>query len=201
MGDGQKSLWRRLWSPSTRLSVGSLLIIGGIGGVTFWLSFDTFLDYSNSMEFCVSCHEMRTIPYEEYKKTTHYQNKDGVRAICSDCHVPKPYWAKLQRKIVATFKELPDKITGKINTPEKYEAHRLAMAERVWATMKSNNSRECRNCHSLEAMTLETQANRAREQHTDAQKTGETCIDCHQGIAHKKPKKKGAAEEPGGFAL
>jgi len=177
VGDGLRSLWRRFWSPSARYSVGLLLIVGAVGGVVFWGGFNTFLDYTNKMEFCISCHEMRDIPYAEYKKTVHYQNTSGVRAICSDCHVPKVWEEKLWRKIKATFKELPNKVLGKIGTKEKYEAHRLEMAE------------------------LDTQKNRAREQHMDSKKSGETCIDCHKGIAHEKPKKAGGAEEPGGFAL
>jgi len=201
VGDGLRSLWRRFWSPSARYSVGLLLIVGAVGGVVFWGGFNTFLDYTNKMEFCISCHEMRDNPYEEYKKTVHYQNTSGVRAICSDCHVPKVWEEKLWRKIKATFKELPNKVLGKIGTKEKYEAHRLEMAESVWASMKATNSRECRNCHDLDTMTLDTQKNRAREQHMDSKKSGETCIDCHKGIAHEKPKKAGGAEEPGGFAL
>ena len=43
------------------------------------------------------------------------------------------------RKIGATFKELPHKVMGTINTKEKFEAHRLELAEEVWATMKANN--------------------------------------------------------------
>jgi cytochrome c-type protein NapC len=105
--------------------------------------------------------------------------------------VPKPWEAKLWRKIQATFKELPHKVMGTIDTPEKFEAKRLELAEHVWASMKATNSRECRNCHDLETMTLDTQKRRARVQHEDAKKSGETCIDCHQGIAHKEPKKPG----------
>jgi len=29
------------------------------------------------------------------------------------------------------------------------------MAERVWETMRSNNSRECRECHSYETISAE----------------------------------------------
>jgi cytochrome c-type protein NapC len=32
------------------------------------------------------------------------------------------------------------------------------------------------------------QKQRARKQHQNAQTDGSTCIDCHKGIAHKKPK-------------
>lgn len=183
--------WRALWQPSARYSLGALLIAGGAAGVVFWGGFNTFMEYTNTMEFCISCHEMRNFVYEEYKQTTHYHNTSGVRAVCADCHVPKEWTAKLGRKIQATFKELPHKLLGTIDTPEKFEARRLQMAEQVWAAMKANNSRECRNCHTLEAMTLDTQKRRAQVQHADAMKSGETCIDCHQGIAHKEPKRSG----------
>ena len=186
-----KRLWTVLWRPSSRYAIGTLLVAGGVGGVIFWGGFNTFMEYTNKMEFCLSCHEMRAAVFEEYKQTVHYQNTSGVRAICSDCHVPKAWEAKLWRKIQATFKELPHKILGSIDTPEKFEAKRLELAESVWASMKATDSRECRNCHDLAVMTLDTQKRRARVQHEDAKKSGETCIDCHQGIAHKEPKKPG----------
>jgi len=189
MGDRLKKMWQAFRVPSARYAAGTLLVIGGVGGIIFWGGFNTFLEYTNKMEFCISCHEMRSTVYEEYKQTVHYQNTSGVRAVCADCHVPKVWEAKLWRKMQATFKELPHKILGTIDTPEKFEAKRLELAEHVWATMKATNSRECRNCHDLATMTLDTQKRRARVQHEDAKKSGETCIDCHQGIAHKEPKK------------
>ncbi|OGI49627.1 MAG: Denitrification system component NirT [Candidatus Muproteobacteria bacterium RIFCSPHIGHO2_12_FULL_60_33] len=191
MGDRLKKMWRAFRAPSTRYAAGTLLVIGGVGGIIFWGGFNTFMEYTNKMEFCLSCHEMRAAVFEEYKQTVHYQNTSGVRAICSDCHVPKVWEAKLWRKIQATFKELPHKILGSIDTPEKFEAKRLELAEHVWASMKATDSRECRNCHDLATMTIDTQKRRAQVLHADAKKSGETCIDCHQGIAHKEPKKPG----------
>lgn len=191
MGDRLKKMWRAFRAPSARYAAGTLLAIGAVGGIVFWGGFNTFMEYTNTMEFCISCHEMRSTVYEEYKQTVHYQNTSGVRAICSDCHVPKAWEAKLWRKIQATFKELPHKILGTIDTPEKFEVKRLELAEHVWATMKATNSRECRNCHDLDTMTIGTQQRRAQKQHEDAKKSGETCIDCHQGIAHKEPQKPG----------
>jgi cytochrome c-type protein NapC len=94
---------------------------------------------------------------------------------------------KLWRKFQATYNELPNHVLGSIDTKEKFEAHRQVMAEHVWATMKSNDSRECRGCHTREAMVLARQKPRARAQHADALSTGETCIDCHKGIAHQLP--------------
>lgn len=180
-----RRLWRFAFSPSQRWSLAALLFAGGLGGVIFWGGFNTFMEYTNRLEFCVSCHSMST-PFEEYKKSVHYTNASGVRAICSDCHVPKDWTAKLIRKVKATG-ELWHHFAGKLSTPEKFEEHRKELAQHVWATMKANNSQECRNCHSFEAMNFHKQTARAREKMEAAVKTGETCIDCHKGIAHSLP--------------
>lgn len=181
-----KKLWTIFWQPSARFSLGSILIVGGIGGIIFWGGFNTFMEYSNSLEFCISCHEMRSTVYEEYKHTSHYSNASGVRAICSDCHVPKDWTRKLIRKIQAT-NEVFHWMMGTINTPEKFEAHRLEMAERVWASMKASDSRECRNCHDYASMNFAKQHKNAQTVMKKALKEGRTCIECHRGIAHKQP--------------
>ncbi|MCG6872996.1 MAG: NapC/NirT family cytochrome c [Gammaproteobacteria bacterium] len=191
--------WKWFRSPSARYSAGTLLIAGLLAGIIFWGGLHTAVEWSNSLEFCTSCHEMETTVFKEYKETVHYQNNSGVRAICSDCHVPREWGPKMWRKFQASYNELPNKILGTVDTPEKFEAHRLEMAERVWAAMRSTNSRECRNCHSIATMALDKQKKRAQTQHQDSLTSGETCIDCHQGIAHKKPKKEGEPE--GGFTL
>lgn len=61
------------------------------------------------------------------------------------------------------------------------------MAEREWARMEANDSQECRNCHTQESMELSEQSLLAVKNHTAAEKNGETCIQCHKGIAHKLP--------------
>lgn len=154
-----------------------------IGGIIFWGGFNTAMEATNTMDFCISCHEMENNVYEEYKPTIHYTNRTGVRAGCPDCHVPDPWVHKMVRKVQAT-NELYHKAVGTINTPEKFEEHRLSMAKRVWKTMKETDSRECRNCHNFESMAPQFQKPRARNQHLNAFKEGQTCIDCHKGIAH-----------------
>ena len=181
-----RRLWELFWRPSVRYGLGPLLVVGGIGGVIFWGGFNTFMEYTNTMHFCVSCHEMRDTVYEEYKETVHYSNPSGVRAICSDCHVPRPWVQKFVRKVYAT-RELYHKAVGTISTPEKFEAHRATMAKRVWAQMEANNSRECRNCHTYEAMAFHKQTPEGAKRMQEAQEKGETCISCHKGIAHKMP--------------
>jgi nitrate/TMAO reductase-like tetraheme cytochrome c subunit len=160
-----------------------LLVIGGIIG-----GFTTSVEMTNSLEFCTSCHDMRE-NLEEYKKTIHYSNPAGVRAVCSDCHVPKKNWfSEMHRKIVAGG-DVWAELMGTIDTPEKFEAKRMEMAKDEWARMKESDSIGCRNCHSFEAMDIEGQAKGARTQHTQAsmKESGKTCIDCHKGIAHRLP--------------
>ena len=158
-------------------------------GIIFWGGFNTAVEMSNSLQFCAfTCHEMDTV-YEEYKTTVHYKNASGVRAICPDCHVPKEWVPKMVAKTKATFNELPKKILGVIDTPEKFKAVRLELARDVWAKMKATDSRECRNCHDFDTMDLEKQDRSAAKKHSPERqaKKHETCIDCHKGIAHKLP--------------
>jgi cytochrome c-type protein NapC len=178
---------RSLRSRVAGFGVLGLLVAGAIGGVVFWGGFNTVVEWTNREEFCISCHEMRDNVYEELKKTIHYTNRTGVRAICSDCHVPREWTDKMIRKVKAT-NELWGKLVGTIDTKEKFEAKRLELARHEWKRMKANDSLECRNCHTLHSMNTEVQKPRAKKMHDMAAKSKETCIDCHKGIAHTKPK-------------
>lgn len=154
-------------------------------GVIFWGGFNTSMEMTNTLDFCISCHEMEENVYQEYKKTIHFTNRSGVRATCSDCHVPDPWVHKVVRKIQAS-NEVLHKVLGSIDTPEKFDKKRLQLAKNVWRAMKDTDSRECRNCHNFDSMKPEDQKKRSRKQHATAMKDGNTCIDCHKGIAHKK---------------
>jgi cytochrome c-type protein NapC len=189
---GRTGFWARLRKPSAKYSMLGLLLVGFIGGILFWGGFNTGMEATNTLDFCISCHEMHDNVYQEYKKTIHYTNRTGVRAVCSDCHVPRDWVHKMARKIQAS-NELYGKLMGTISTPEKFEAKRLEMARHEWERMKKSDSRECRNCHSFEGMNTEVQKQRARKQHELGQRDKQTCIDCHKGIAHKKPQ--GMTEE------
>lgn len=180
-------LWAALRKPSAKYSLVGLLSIGFISGIFFWGGFNTAMEATNTLEFCVSCHEMRDNVYQEYKKTIHYSNRTGVRAVCSDCHVPKEWTHKMIRKIQASG-EVWGKLMGTIDTKEKFEANRLRLAEHEWARMKATDSRECRNCHSFDGMDTEKQKLRGAKMHKIARDEKKTCIDCHKGIAHNKPK-------------
>lgn len=182
-----KRYWALLRKPSVHFSLGFLTLGGFLAGIIFWGGFNTALEVTNTEQFCIGCHEMEANPYEELKETIHYSNRSGVRATCSDCHVPHGWTHKVARKMEAS-KEVWGWIFGTINTPEKYEAKRRELAEREWHRLKANDSLECRNCHEFDYMDFTLQDPRAAIAHSTALADSEqTCIDCHKGIAHKLP--------------
>ena len=174
-------------SLSARCPIGVFFSVFALG-ILFWGAFNTSMEVTNTETFCISCHEMEVNVYKEYKTTVHYENRTGVRATCPDCHVPKEWWHKVIRKVSAT-NELFHKIMGSVDTPEKFEAKRLELAEHVWETMKETDSRECRNCHAFNSMSLAAQQKTSQTAHKRAVEEKRTCIDCHMGIAHKVAKK------------
>jgi cytochrome c-type protein NapC len=183
----RKSWLSRLLNPP-KCSMLLMLTVGSILGIVIWGALNIGMEYTNRSEFCLSCHEM-SIPYEELKKTVHFKNRSGAAAQCADCHVassktPTDYMFKSFQKLMAA-RDVIGKITGIIDTPEKYEAHRLVMAQRVWARMEERDSKECRNCHDFKYMDPEKQKDRSVVKHEGAIEDGKTCIECHKGIAHK----------------
>lgn len=155
-------------------------------GAVLFASAQAAVERTNSISFCTSCHEMRDNNYAEYRDTIHARNRTGVVATCSDCHVPHGAVELVLRKIGAA-NDLVQHLAGKIDTREKFQAHRLEMAEKVWRRMESTDSRECRGCHDAAAMDPEKQGTTARRQHLKLADHQRTCIDCHYGIAHQEP--------------
>ncbi|MBY5991047.1 NapC/NirT family cytochrome c [Ferrimonas balearica] len=184
-----QSGWRRLWQkPGAKwrlgIPVGALLlfVVGALGTV----GFNVVIHETSSDEFCVSCHGPSKFAAEEWPEHTHYNTASGVKVTCADCHVAKEFLPKMWRKVRA-MKEVYYQTLGTYNTREKFEAHREAMAESVWAEMKETDSRECRSCHKVELMDFAQQKRAAASMHQRMEQMGRTCIDCHKYLAHNKP--------------
>jgi len=170
--------WRRYlgWQSVVLMAVGGIVVLGARSS----------LEQTNTLEFCISCHEMKDNNFEEYSHTIHARNRTGVKAICSDCHVPHEFVDTMLRKLGAA-NDVIQHFAGAIDTREKFEARRTEMATKVWQRMKATDSRECRHCHDTTAMAPEMQGRTAQKQHLKVQAGERTCIDCHFGIAHKEP--------------
>lgn len=182
--------WAKLWTiPKRRILLG--LPVGAfvffLAGMAFHTVGGAAMEATSSDAFCSgACHEMSDFVTPGWKASVHYSNATGVHAGCQDCHVPGPFGPKLIRKAQA-LREGYHHVLGTISTQEKFDAHKLEMAERVWDYMKASDSRECRACHSPERMNTEEQSKMARRAHAKLSEPGKTCIDCHKGVAHELP--------------
>jgi cytochrome c-type protein NapC len=168
------------WSSTTMLSVSF------VAGIVLWGGLNWSVEMTNTESFCISCHEMKQNVYREYRTTAHYLNRTGVRATCPDCHVPREWAHKIIRKIRAT-NELYHWLRGSIDSREKFQAKRYELASHVWDSMRVTDSRECRNCHRNDYMARDKQSPMAKKTHELGIAWGNTCIECHQGIAHELP--------------
>jgi cytochrome c-type protein NapC len=178
---------------SSRKKTIFIVILVFLAGIVAAGLFNVGLATTNETEFCTGCHTMQ-IPLKELQENVHYKNASGVQATCTDCHVPKPFIPKMIAKVMAS-KDVYHEIMGTIDTPEKYEAMRWDMATRVWDKMKASDSRECRSCHDFRNMDLTEQDRSARAKHGNAEDKGQTCIDCHKGVAHEEPDEPDDLEE------
>jgi len=169
--------WKLTFVGLVALFIFSVLV--GISGAYVLAS-------TSTEEFCVSCHEM-SYNFEEYKGTIHDTNRTGVRAICTDCHVPHTPGPLVLAKIKASKDMFYTYIAPSINTKEKFEAKRAVMAQRVWKEMMESDSHPCRSCHRADKMKEDLQSSVAQKKHAKAKAEGTTCIECHYGIAHTEP--------------
>ena len=176
----------RVRLPKSKFAWLGIFVAGGVAGILFLSGSGMLFDKSESLEYCISCHEMEQNVYQEYKQTIHYSNRTGVRVECADCHIPKSWYGRVYGKIAALHK-LYHNILGDVDTSEKFEAKRLELAQTVWAEFEADGSKACKNCHSFEAMDSHRQSEDAKNAMTAAKEENMSCIDCHKGVAHKLP--------------
>ena len=177
-----------LFTPSARWSVFALLLVGLVIGAVSVVGTQVAVAITGSDEFCGNaCHSHAKFVYPEHKLSGHYTNRTGVRATCSDCHVPHSYPAKLIYKARAGITDAYAEMRGVISTQEKFDKERWRLANIVWDEMRENNSANCRSCHDPAAMNPAKQSEDAVKQHKKFAAGKATCIDCHIGVAHKEP--------------
>ncbi|MBF0371148.1 MAG: NapC/NirT family cytochrome c, partial [Magnetococcales bacterium] len=157
---------------SGRSTRGWILFVGGLGvGLFSFLLFHFVImeGYTNSLEMCLSCHEMEGV-YAEYQESTHYKNHSGVRVICADCHIPHGkgfmgYLEKLEDKVIVGGRHLYHHLVGTYPDEESFEKARYQLAQLVLEKMRERDSKECRQCHSYESMQLADQDSFAAKKH------------------------------------
>ncbi len=165
---------------------GFVMLVGGALGLVVM---NTVLHATSTTEFCNSCHSHENNTRAEHAASSHYQNATGVRAECHHCHLPsmeEEYFSYVWTKMLVSI-DIIAELRGKITTPEAYNEHLPEMFEHVVRQFKEDDSRFCRNCHTVEGMVLEQQGRLAQRRHSKMAERGQTCIDCHYGLVHRLP--------------
>ncbi|MDR0247054.1 MAG: NapC/NirT family cytochrome c [Burkholderiales bacterium] len=159
------------------------LILGIIVGAAGLATMNFAISATSTDKFCLSCHANDA--GKEWMESKHFSNPYGVRVGCADCHMPKEFVPGMMRKMKASY-EVYAHLTGTINTPEKFEAKRMHLAESEWGRMKANGAKECKNCHHMDTVN-NPEKEYLKDMHVGALEGGQICTDCHKGVAHKAP--------------
>lgn len=168
------------------IPLGALLLV--LAGAAALGGSHAVLEYTNRNQFCFGCHIGMDTVVEEYRESVHFANPSGVKATCSDCHVPREFVDKMVAKVVA-LRDAYAKIVHDPQ-PEQFEQRRYKLAKTVRERMISRDSKECRNCHDAGLWQVALQSDKARQNHdADSWREKEqTCVNCHVGTAHRKPR-------------
>jgi len=77
-----KNFRRYFYARSKRAGVVAAVFFMGVG-IVFWGGFNTAMEASNRLDFCIGCHEMESTVYLEYRQSAHYSNASGgARRMC-----------------------------------------------------------------------------------------------------------------------
>ena len=157
----------------TGLIIGAVLIIGGKKALT----------YTNTDEYCQSCH-IHPLADNSWKKSTHYHNKSGVRIHCVECHLPPE----------GSFNYLYTK--AKTGLHDLYAYHFKDSASFDWESkgqleyaIKIVFNESCIKCHqNLFPKGLSTKGGTAHLYYEqNAEKLDLQCINCHLDVGHYNP--------------
>lgn len=168
-----------------------LVLAGWVIAITGLLVTNRAITFAGTDEFCgTACHTMKPA-YESYQRSVHFTNAAGVRASCSDCHIPyesarnNGAWQWLQLvafKAQVGLSDAVSEVRGTISTPEKWEAERPRLGKQVHAFVQRTNSLTCRGCHDLSAFSKGTMQTDVHDNTMTA--TNVDCVSCHSGMGH-----------------
>lgn len=184
--------WRAIFKPSAKLSVFTLVIIGGVIGAIAFYSGQVALHATSTDDFCMTCHSGHTLR-DEVMASSHGNNSAGIVVQCKDCHLPNEGFAYLRKKI-AVSPDLWRFITNRDFSSQAYrDEHRADWIQLTHKYLRSIDSSTCSDCHSriyddpppdgMSRMAVNVHRFNANRDPGERQ----TCIDCHVGVAHPYP--------------
>ncbi len=156
-----------------------LLTVGTCFGVLLSLVGVEMVEHTSGIEFCSMCHSMKGVA-EAYKNDVHGgNNKNGVKAKCTACHLPHDN--------VFIY------VTAKAYTGAKDVLGELFWADTFdWEGNLQNRehftySSGCQTCHDLDKIAYDIP--KAFLAHKDFKMGNvKNCVQCHEHVGHKNIK-------------
>lgn len=180
-------------SSSSKWGAFWLIVIGAIVGIGLSCGLVSAVHWAGSTEFCGSfCHSMSPVKLA-WQQGSHYKTSVGYEVGCSDCHLlnestrplgPIGYGELLVAKVKAASISGWGHVSGSINTPEKWLAHRDELSKAVINTMTKNGFNNCRGCHNLSMMNNPKKPFVAKMHEGMINKPESNCIMCHKTAGH-----------------
>lgn len=166
-------------------------LVAGYAGVTAATS---------SQQFCAhACHEMERTVTAEYALSRHHTNPKGTVVTCAECHLPQHAPLKLMGHQITALSRVWGHFIDREDLPGRFEARRPELAKKVLADFAVTKARECKACHSYASLVEGEQpaeVAQARRDHTNAMKSDDNCLSCHQGVTHARQDKPASYDFP-----
>jgi len=184
--------WRALFKPSAKYSIIALIVVGVIVGIVGYFATQQTLHATSSDAFCMTCHRDHSLK-AEVLASAHGGGSAGITVQCQDCHLPHGPFDYLLKKIIVS-KDIYGFLTIDGFMDQKWlDDNRQEQADKALAHFRSNDSANCRHCHTrIYENQPDTMKRMAKMMHKNNFKKGpdnrKTCVDCHKGVAHFYPK-------------
>jgi nitrate/TMAO reductase-like tetraheme cytochrome c subunit len=114
-------------------------------------------------------------PYQQYKKSSHFNNSSGLRAECADCHFPSGAVSKWYTKIT---QGMNDSVRHVFLDPEDIDHE-----EWKCKAVKSISSKSCLKCHK-NLLPAELPRGGFMGHRAFLRGEAESCLECHENLVH-----------------
>ena len=160
-----------------------IFFVGGILGVVVMLFGNKAMHYAGTDEYCESCH-VHPHAIDSWKKSSHYNNKSGVRVHCIECHLPpKGSFYHFREKARTGLYDLWSYWT-KDSADFNWEAKR-----QLEYAVNIVYNESCKECHvNLFPRGLSDEGGTAHLYYeANETKLNLQCISCHLNVGHYDP--------------
>ena len=163
--------------------IGTIFLVGLIIGLFLFWGGEKALTYTNSDQYCASCH-VHPHAEDSWKKSSHFYNKSGVKVHCVECHLPP----KGSLKYIT--------VKAKTGLSDLYGYYFKDTASFKWAqkrelehAVKIVYNESCTKCHqTLFSKGLSAEGGTAHLYYeNNAEKLKLQCINCHLDVGHFNP--------------